>query len=405
VTASGLQIRPLQRDDDLEPELALRRRAFGPMPAGDKPRWQASLETSIDAGQLFGAFDHGRLVASARYFDMRQWWHGRSMPMAGVAGVKVAPEERGRGVGKALMTELMNDFGGRGYLISALYPSTLGIYRSLGWESAGGCYEAALPARALTALAGPDPALGEPAGGEDAPGLRPAGAGDGQAVIDALGRVHEVQRHCGPNTRVPAEVGRRLEDEDNFAYLADDGFLSYRWQDGHKELRVETLAAGSAGTSRAFWQILASHATMAETVRARLAPDDPVTWLMREPDVAVGRKAEWMLRLVDPAQAIAARGFPACASVSVQLELTDPARPANSGSWALEVAGGAGKLTSGGSPAGAAMLLGCRGFAALFAGVPVATLRRAGLVAGGSPAADEALDCAFAGPPFMTDYF
>jgi predicted acetyltransferase len=32
--------------------------------------------------------------------DMRQWWHGRAVPMAGVAGIKVAPEYPGRGVGR-----------------------------------------------------------------------------------------------------------------------------------------------------------------------------------------------------------------------------------------------------------------------------------------------------------------
>ena len=37
---------------------------------------------------------------------MRQWWYGRAVPMAGVAGVKVAPEDRGRGVGRAVMTAL-----------------------------------------------------------------------------------------------------------------------------------------------------------------------------------------------------------------------------------------------------------------------------------------------------------
>jgi hypothetical protein len=37
--------------------------------------------------------------------------------------------------------------------------------------------------------------------------------------------------------------------------------------------------------------------------------------------------------------------------------------------------------------------------------VPVATLRQAGLAAGGDPATDEALDSAFGGTAFMTDYF
>ena len=58
------------------------------------------------AGRDLGAYDGDRLVGTALYHDMRQWWYGRPVPMAGVAGVKVAPEYRGQGVGRALMTGL-----------------------------------------------------------------------------------------------------------------------------------------------------------------------------------------------------------------------------------------------------------------------------------------------------------
>ena len=57
-----------------------------------------------------------------------------------------------------------------------------------------------------------------------------------------------------------------------------------------------------------------------------------------------------------------------------------------------------------GSPAGP-VRLGARGFAALYAGIPMATLRRAGLAAGGDASADDALDSAFAGQAFMLDGF
>jgi predicted acetyltransferase len=407
MTGGGLEIRPFTRDDDLEPEFALRHRAFGSIRPGDKPKWRASIEASVGEGEIFGAFDAGRLVASARFLPMQQWWHGQVMPMAGVAGVKVAPEERGRGVGKALMAGLLADIASRGYPVSTLYPSTLSIYRALGWEVGGGLYEATLPSRALAGLAAPDPVLGGPDAGEpDAPGLRPAGPADAAAVIETLGRVHQALRQCGPSTRDPAEVARWLDDEDHFAYLADDGFLGYGWADGHDLLRVDLVAASSAGTSRAFWRILSSHATMAETVRVRQTPDDPVTWLLRDPAVVSHREEMWMLRLVDAAHAIGARGFPASVTVCAQLELTDSVRPGNSGRWSLEVSGGAGKLSpAAGTAGGSALRLGARGAAALYAGVPVATLRQAGLAAGGDPATDEALDSAFGGTAFMTDYF
>jgi hypothetical protein len=71
------------------------------------------------------------------------------------------------------------------------------------------------------------------------------------------------------------------------------------------------------------------------------------------------------------------------------------------------VADGKGALTPAASAAarGAALTLGARGLAALYAGTPVATLRLAGLAAGGAPDADAALDAAFAATPYMVDDF
>jgi predicted acetyltransferase len=116
----------------------------------------------------------------------------------------------------------------------------------------------------------------------------------------------------------------------------------------------------------------------------------------------------WMLRVVDAPAAMTARGFPPAVAAAVPLEINDSARPANSGTWQLEVAGGKGALTPAAAPAarGAAPLaLGARGLAALYAGTPVATLRLAGLAAGGAPDADAALDAAFAATPYMVDDF
>jgi len=104
----------------------LRRRSFGPISAGRRPSWVASVQASVDAGVMIGAFDGGRLVGTARYHQMRQWWHGRSMSMAGR-------------------------------------------------------YETVLPARALTALANPDQPAAAGQGG--APKLRRATPADGAAIV------------------------------------------------------------------------------------------------------------------------------------------------------------------------------------------------------------------------------
>jgi predicted acetyltransferase len=403
------EIREFAVDDDLAALGDLARRAFGPGP-GPTPREPLAdherhrTEAAIREHRVYGAFEGRRVLASASYHDMRQWWHGRSAPMAGVAAVMVAPEYRGRGVGRALMAALLGAIAGHGYPLSALYPATMPIYRSLGWELAGGQHSAAIPGRSLRAFAPAELPGGTTQISLGAADLRRAGPDDADEVVAVVGRAHELARDCGPITRDPRVVGRWLDDPDLYAYLADDGFLAYRWQNGNDEIQVDRAVAASAETTRAIWSVVASHTSVAETVRARVGPADPFWWLARERDAKLHRRSMWMLRVVDAPAAIAARGFPSSVELTVPLFIEDAARGGNSGLWELTVTGGKGTLAPG-RAAAAPLALGARGLAVLYAGTPVASLRLAGLAAGGTPETDAALDGAFAASAFMLDSF
>jgi predicted N-acetyltransferase YhbS len=150
---TDLTIRPLTPELDWDQYVDLSVRAFGPQ---EESRIRANITAVVAGGRALGAFDGDRLAGTAVFYDLRQWWYGRAVPMAGVAGVKVAPEDRGRGIGRALMTALTELMTGRGYPLAVLYPATMSIYRSLGWEIAGHRQEAVVPARTLFALAEPD---------------------------------------------------------------------------------------------------------------------------------------------------------------------------------------------------------------------------------------------------------
>ncbi len=416
------QIRRITPDDDVEELLDLARRAFGPFGGEARARRLADAGESIAAGRHLGAFDGGRMLAAAKYFDMVQWWHGRSLPMAGVAGVTVAPEARGRGLGRALMTELVGQIAARGYPLSVLYPATAMVYRRVGYELAGGQYRVTIPARSLRSLLPPDVPAGHgsparhgspggPRSPDEPPGLRRAGPADAAQISAVVGAVHEAVRDCGPARFDDGVTAQLLDDENVFCYLAHDGFLAYRWHGGNSEVLVLCAVAGSASTARGLWSVVASHDSMAGTVRGYVGPADPVSLLTREPDVSLARHQPWMLRVVDAGAAIAGRGFPAAAQAAAALRIDDGMLPANAGLWRLSVSGGKGDLsryeTDGpaGLPPADPLVLGPRGFAALYAGTPVAALRLAGLAAGGDPAADAALDGAFAGTAFMLDYF
>jgi predicted acetyltransferase len=112
-----------------------------------------------------------------------------------------------------------------------------------------------------------------------------------------------------------------------------------------------------------------------------------------------------MFRLVDAPAAIAGRGWAPGADLDLALDVDDPELTANSGSWSLRVATNGSELVRR-EPGAGALRLSARGLAALYAGTPLAALRRTGLASGGSEAGDARVDAAFAGPvPYMLDYF
>ncbi|NUR92731.1 MAG: GNAT family N-acetyltransferase [Nonomuraea sp.] len=371
---------------DLDDVLDLRRRSFGPLSAAEAERWRRIVTPSLGEGRYLGAFDGGRLAASARLRSFTQWWHGRPQPMAGVAGVTVNPEDRGRGVGTRLMRAVIDRAADQGNAVSALYPATTPIYRSLGYEHAGAQHLLTVRAESLRGI--------RPSGEVK---LRRMGPGDAAEVVSLLHRVHGAARSSGPVSWDEPTWRIWLANEDDFLYLADDGYAVYRWSGG--DLRVDNLVAGSEDTTRALWSMVGSASSVAEKVVAPVAPDDPVLWLLGERSKDQVGQVRWMFRVLDVAAAAERRGYPAAVSGEAVLTVDDPLR--GGGTWRLTFSGGTCAAVRAG---GEGPSLSVAGFSALYAGVPTATLRRSGRLTG-DDRYDDVLDAAFAAKPYMLDYF
>jgi predicted acetyltransferase len=368
----------------------VRSRSFGPIPDDEWAQTRRFAGASIEAGRQYGGYEDGRLVATARIHDLRQWWQGRSVSMGGIGGVAVAPEARGRGVGRELMRDVLERCAALGHPLSMLYPATAQLYRSLGWEHAGAMHQAGFSTEALRAVV-----TGAPAG------LRRAGPADAAEVAEVIRRVHRDAGNCGP-----IDWGDDMwrffldENDDDYVYLAEDGVLDYRWGTGNTSLVVETLLAGSQETLHALWAIIGSGSSTAASIEVCLSPHDPVFWLTKERLDGNVHLTSWMLRVVDAPAAIEARGFPQGVTAEVALEIHDPDLPANSGTWRLAVKDGEGRL----EPAAGArnpVRLGARGLSALYGGVPTSTLRGAGLLEGHA----SVLDAIFGATAFALDEF
>jgi predicted acetyltransferase len=375
---------------DLESALDIQSRSFGLMPDSRREGWFRSRTEAIAAGRMIGVYDGSRLVAHARLRPFRQYWGGRELDMAGIAAVVVAPDYRGQGAATTLMSGVGRRASELGAALSALYPSVPALYRGVGWELGGVQHRITVDADRLRRL------------GHTADEVRRADVDSIDEVLDLM-RAHWTRIGAsGPKLLEPGELRDHLEEPDTYSYLTDDGFVIYGWHE--RDLLVTHLMAATEASLRALWSVVGSGASIAKSVHAYVAPRDPVHFLLDRGADGASHQERWMLRLIDAPTAIAERGFAESAPVDVKLTVADPLLPDCDGSWRLRIADGAGTLEpTTESPDG--LRLGPNGFAAMYAGTPLATLRTVGLGTGGRPEDDRRLDAAFAAEPYLLEFF
>ncbi|MBV9450229.1 MAG: GNAT family N-acetyltransferase [Streptosporangiaceae bacterium] len=385
-----LECRELREGDDMVAVMELMQQGFGgsairtgrravPAPSTSRGEW------------ILAAFDQGRPVGTAVMRDMTQWWGGAPVPMCGTSGLSIAPEYRRLGVGRRLFSHVQQEGLARGYPLLSGYPMSPPFFRSLGWEMVGRRFQTEISIQSLRSITAPKVRL------------RRAGPPDASQVRTLIADVHREQRDSGPVLFDPDATRIMLATPGLYNYLADDGFLSYHWN-GTKEIIVQRLLARSEATLRAMWAMVASYATQAHTVRAWLAPNDPITWLLADADDRLTGTHIWGVRITDAPTAMAARGFPGSRPIRVPLLIEDTVIPANSGRWTLVVADGKGALEpDDGSVGPSPLTLTAGGLAALYGGIPLPLLRRTGLARGGDVEGDPALDALFATQPHTFD--
>ncbi|MEU5781660.1 GNAT family N-acetyltransferase [Micromonospora lupini] len=384
---------------DLDAAWELGRFAFG-----STAERSPSTSVAVPGMTRYGAFDDaGRLVGKAVDLSHDQWWSGRSVPAADVAGVAVAPEARGRGVARALLTALLRGARERGAAVSALYPTVAAPYRACGWETAGVLRTVDLATAALPRHR-PSPDLTVRAG---TPADLPAVAGLYERVArhrnGMLTRRGELFDHFAADGGLPGDGITLVE--------ADGDLVGYAtWQRGRgygadSVLTVDEALATTAEAARELVGVLASWASVAPTLRLCPLDGDAVSTVLPLEAARDHERDLWMHRPVDVAAAVAARGWPAHARGAVDFTLTDALAEWNTGTWRLTVADGAAELTR--IDSAADLRLDVRGFALLYAGAAHArSVAQAGLLhhsAGVDPAALDLLGAG--GPAQLLDYF
>lgn len=354
----------------------------------------------------WGIFDGQLLVAKANDRSYDSWIGGRRVPTAGVAGVAVVPEHRGQGLARQVMTHLMHEARDRGAVIATLFRTAPALYRSLGFEHITELVDGSLPTSALRGIRAAHTTLRR-ATAADAADIRriySSVAAGGSCLLARDGAAFDVSE----DELIASADGITLAIGPEGSVV---GYVSWNRGSGYggvATLGVVDLLAVTGDGYRALLSAIGSFDAVTPTVRVRTSGTDPIQWLIGGAGWTVSEVSPYMLRVLDLAGAVAARGWPVGLAAQVDLALDDPLCPWNSGRHRLVLEGGTGRLESaaGGSDEGLTTVT-MPGLALLYAGgVTASTLRRSDLIAGGSPASDAVIDSAFAGPrPAVLDYF
>jgi len=340
----------------------------------------------------------GQLVGGLLLIRMAQWFGGKSVPMVGIAGVATAPEARGTGVAGALMRAAVSEIGRDGIALSALYPATLPLYRSAGYEVAGSRFSIRVRPRDIGVRASSLPI--RPIVDADEPAILSLYAGFARQLNGYLDRSEYIWRRV-----------RAPRDGKAQGYLVEQGgspaaYLYVRQKptaDNHYDLAVSDAVASTPESARALLSFLGGHHTLGDGAIWFGNPADPLLALVPERGAKVTLVDPWMLRIADVSAALGDRGYAEGVAVRVELDVRDELLDACRGRFVLTIEGGRGRVSRGGS---GAVSLDVRALAALYTGFASPDLlARQGLLCGDEKALS-ALATAFAGPhPTMPDMF
>jgi predicted acetyltransferase len=329
-----VEIRPAE-ESDLDRVVEIVGQAFNAAPR-DRDRTRSAA-----AGPLRVAEEKGKVLGALRVLS--PWGHflgGRPVAAAGIAGVAVAPEARGRRMAETMVVESLREFRDAGAVLTTLHPATVPLYRRCGYEYAGlrAHYRASLDAM--------------PRGGElEAEPWHDADLGEIASCYAefAAGQEGLVDR---PEAWWGHQILNPTADRDLYRYLVrEDGRVT-----GYVVYEQETAGRGTFGyhvscrdlvwtTGRAVQSLqglLASHRSLGRDVGWFGSPTDAMAGLLEEQEARVDWTFRFMARLLDVPGAFEARGYREHVRAAVELSVRDP--HFGGGAWRIEVADGTAKV-------------------------------------------------------------
>jgi len=345
--------------------------------------------------------ENGTVVATLRTIPFGHFWGGRSVKAAGIGGVAVPAEHRGKGYASSLMRHTLSDLREDGVLLSTLYPATVPIYRNAGYGFGGirTLWKArldSLPPRATLHVE------------EYTDGMLDAVMACYERVARSTAGLVDRDREWWAK-----RVFRSAWDEhEPYAYVVREGdevtgYIVYKLEgqkdDWRSMMSCRDLMWTTPDAARALLSLAAMHRSTGSRIGWVGPADEPIADLLPEERLEIDFRFRWMLRLLDVPAAIEARGYPHHVNAAVGIGVRDPLFAENEGPWRVEVTDGVAKV----GPADRAdATADVQTWASIWSGLhtPTQAARLGGLVA--SDDALAALSSMFTGPtPWLADFY
>lgn len=389
-----IEVRPME-ERDRDRVVALHAQAF------QVPEFRLARQRGMALEQGWVITRGGQVVGGLRVERVGQYFGGRPVSAAVITAVKLAPEARGTGLGRTLLTRVVRALAADGVALSTLYPSGPGLYRKLGYEFAGACVRYRVPRSELPGT------LIQP--------LEPWGPGDDAAVRDCYRRFAERE-----NGMIDRSDGWWSEwvldpylDRPTYRFLLREGgtvrgYLVFG-QSPEPGTGLPYVAAANCldlvwdtpATAQALLAFLGVQGPLTSSITWPGPPNEPLMALLGT-QAEVVSSLTWMTRILSVGPALEGRGYPSHLDETIRLSVVDEVLPPNAATVTLEVSNGRATVRAGGTPDAT---LDIRGLALLYTGRHrAAEVARLGLVREGSAATMATLDRIFGGPsPWMAE--
>jgi predicted acetyltransferase len=238
---------------------------------------------------VYGIFQEDSLAAKLHLLSLEVWLGRVKYPMGGIAGVATYPEYRRNGFVRSLLLHALKEMNDKGQTISMLHPFDIHFYRKFGWEVFSYFNKLYITKKDLIPIKNTNGFIKR--------FTRETYPSDLNELYDRY-----AHKHNGMLFRTEEWWKERSIGDLWIAIYYDgnqipQGFLSYEVK--NEKMKVEEFIPLTAEARHGLWNFICQHDSMINEVELVLNPNEPLSFLLRDPSVKMERVPYFMYRIVN----------------------------------------------------------------------------------------------------------